>query len=262
MIARKPSWLLSLVAIAILVYMNAPTIVVVLASFSDTSYLTVPPQGWTLHWFEYVLGDSRYMRAIWTSLWLASGATFLSLILGTAASYALHHCLVPFRDLILSAVMAPLVFPAVVIGVALLQYVSLLGLRGQPFVLLLAHTLITLPYVVRSAMSSLTGINPQIEEAANVLGASGFTAFRLVTLPLLKPGLVAGAIFSFVTSLDNVPVTIFLLTPRQSTLPVKIFASVEHGVDPSIAAASTLLVAGTAVALILAQKWVSFSRFF
>ena len=262
MMPRKPSWLLTIAAILILAYMNAPTVVVVLASFSDTTYLTVPPQSWTLRWFDFVLNDTRYMRAIWTSLWLAAGATALSLLLGTAASYAIHHRLVPFRDAILSMVMAPLVFPAVVIGVALLQYVSLMGLRGQPAILLLAHTLITLPYVVRSALSSLTGLNPQLEEAALVLGASGFTAFRLVTLPLLKPGLVAGAIFSFVTSLDNVPVTIFLLTPRQSTLPVKIFASVEHGVDPSIAAASTLLVAGTAVALILAQKWVSFSRLF
>lgn len=262
MMPRKPSWLLTIAAILILAYMNAPTVVVVLASFSDTTYLTVPPQSWTLRWFDFVLNDARYMRAIWTSLWLAAGATALSLLLGTAASYAIHHRLVPFRDAILSMVMAPLVFPAVVIGVALLQYVSLMGLRGQPAILLLAHTLITLPYVVRSALSSLTGLNPQLEEAALVLGASGFTAFRLVTLPLLKPGLVAGAIFSFVTSLDNVPVTIFLLTPRQSTLPVKIFASVEHGVDPSIAAASTLLVAGTAVALILAQRWVSFSRLF
>ena len=262
MMARNPTWALTLAAVLILLFMNGPTIVVVLASFTKTSYLTVPPQGWTLDWFWKVLGDARYMRAINTSLWLAAGATALSVALGTAASYALHHRIVPCRDAILAAVMAPLVFPAVVIGVALLQYVSLLGLRGQPWVLMMAHVLITLPYVVRSALSSLHGLNPQLEEAAQVLGANRFEAFRLVTLPLLKPGLVAGGIFSFVTSLDNVPVTIFLLTPRQSTLPVKIFASVEHGVDPSIAAASTLLVAGTAVALLLAQRWVSFTRIF
>lgn len=262
MISRKPTLWLTLLAIAILLFMNAPTLVVVLASFTKTSYLTVPPQGWTLDWFAEVLTDRGYRRAISTSLTLAGGATLLSIALGTAASYALHHRLVPGRDAILSLIMAPLAFPAVVIGVALLQYISLLGFRGQFWILMLAHVLITLPYVVRSAMSSLTGLNPQLEEAAMVLGSNRFQAFRLVTLPLLKPGLVAGGIFSFVTSLDNVPVTIFLLTPRQTTLPVKIFASVEHGVDPSIAAASTLLVAGTAVALILAQKWVSFTRFF
>ncbi|MEQ8291251.1 MAG: ABC transporter permease [Roseovarius sp.] len=262
MMARNPSWLLTLSAMAILLFMNAPTLVVLIASFSATEYLTIPPQGWTLDWFAKVLSDDGYIRAITTSLILASCATGLSLILGTAASYALHHRMVRGGDAILSLVMAPLVFPAVVIGVALLQYVSLLGLRGHFIILVLAHVLITLPYVVRSALSSLTGLNPQVEEAARVLGADGFTAFRLVTLPLLKPGLVAGGIFSFVTSLDNVPVTIFLLTPRQTTLPVKIFASVEHGVDPSIAAASSLMIAGTAIVLILAQRWVSFSRFF
>ena len=103
---------------------------------------------------------------------------------------------------------------------------------------------------------------PPVSEAARVLGASTFEAFRLVTLPLLKSGLVAGAIFSFVISLDDVPVTIFLLTPRQITLPVKIFAAVEQGVDPSIAAASTLLIIGTAIVLIVAQRWVRFTKFF
>ncbi len=262
MMAKAPGWKLALAAALILAFLNLPTIVIMLAAFSKTTYLTIPPQGWTLDWFRAVLGDSGYLRAISTSLWLATLATALSLILGTAASYALHHRLVPGRDAILSLVMAPLVFPAVVIGVALLQYVTIIGLRGHFFVLVLAHAIITLPYVVRAAMSSLTGINPQIEEAATVLGAGSFTAFRLVTLPIIKPGLVAGGIFSFVTSLDNVPVTIFLLTPRQTTLPVKIFGAVEHGVDPSIAAASTLMIAGTAVALILAQRWVNFTRFF
>lgn len=262
MMQKNPSWLLAIAAFAILAFLNAPTIVIVLAAFSKTTYLTIPPQGWTLDWFATVLNDASYLRAIGTSLWLATLATLLSLVMGTAASYALHHRLVPGRDAILSLVMAPLVFPAVVIGVALLQYISLLGLRGHFFVLVLAHAIITLPYVVRAAMSSLTGLNPQIEEAARVLGADGFTAFRLVTLPIIKPGLVAGGVFSFVTSLDNVPVTIFLLTPRQTTLPVKIFGAVEHGVDPSIAAASTLMIAGTAAALIAAQRWVGFTRFF
>ncbi|WP_102224160.1 ABC transporter permease [Acidimangrovimonas sediminis] len=262
MMPRRNSVWIVLAAAAVLIFMNAPTVVVVLASFTKTTYLTVPPKGWTLHWFAEVLGDDGYLRAIGTSLWLACAATILSLIFGTMVSYALHHRMVPGREAILSLVMAPLVFPAVVIGVALLQFVSLMGLRGNTLILVLAHVLITLPYVVRSAMASLVGINPQIEEAAQVLGARSFTAFRLVTLPLLKPGLMAGCVFSFVTSLDNVPVTIFLLTPRQSTLPVKIYAAVDQGVDPSIAAASTLLIAGAAVALIIAQWRTSLTRFF
>lgn len=262
MMAKSPSVLLTTFAILVLLFLNAPTLVIALASFNSTALLTIPPQGWTLDWFAAVLNDTGYLRAIGTSLLLASLATAVSLVLGVAASYALHHKMVPGKDAIVSLMMAPLVFPAVVIGVALLQYVSMIGLRGSFAVLVLAHAIITLPYVVRSALASLSGLNHQIEEAARVLGSSGFTAFRLVTLPILKPGLVAGGIFSFVTSLDNVPVTIFLISPRQTTLPVKIFAAVEQGVDPSIAAASTLMIVGTALILMLAQRWVNFTRFF
>jgi putative spermidine/putrescine transport system permease protein len=101
-----------------------------------------------------------------------------------------------------------------------------------------------------------------LEEAARVLGAPPLQAFRLVTLPLLKPGLVAGAFFAFITSLDNVPVTIFLLGPRQSTLPVKIFTAIDQGgVDPGLAAISTLLILVTGLALVIAERWVGFSRF-
>jgi putative spermidine/putrescine transport system permease protein len=148
-----------------------------------------------------------------------------------------------------------------VIGVALLQYYSLTGLRGGFIGLLLAHVVITVPYVVRSCLSSLSGFDPALEDAARVLGCNGFEAFRLVVLPLIVPGLVAGCLFSVITSLDNVPVTIFLLTGSETTLPVKIFTAVEHGVDPSVAAVSTLLIVATGLALLLAERWTGFHRF-
>ena len=156
----------------------------------------------------------------------------------------------PGSEAITSFLMAPLVLPAVVIGVALLQYFSLTGLRGSLFGLLMAHVVITVPYIVRSALASLSGLDLAVEEAARVLGATGFEAFRLVTLPLIRPGLVAGALFAFITSLDNVPVTIFLIGANQTTLPVLIFTSVEMGVDPSVAAVSTLLIVATGIVLL------------
>jgi putative spermidine/putrescine transport system permease protein len=151
--------------------------------------------------------------------------------------------------------------PAVVIGVALLQYYSVTGLRGSLFGLLMAHVVITAPYVVRSALASLAGQDIALEEAARVLGASGFEAFRLVTLPLIRPGLAAGALFAFITSLDNVPVTIFLIGANQTTLPVLIFSSVEMGVDPSVAAVSTLLIVATGIVLLIAERRAGFHRF-
>lgn len=258
---RPPVWVAA-VAVLVLAFLQLPVVVVVLASVSETSYLTVPPVGFTLEWFGEVLTDGDYLEAIRTSFLLAFAATGASLVLGTAASYALHHRMVPGADALTSFFMAPLIFPAVVIGVALLQYYSLVGMRWTFSGLLLAHVAITVPYVVRACLTSLAGVNADLEEAARVLGANGLTAFRLVTLPLLKPGLVAGAFFAFITSLDNVPVTIFLLGPRQSTLPVKIFTSIEHGgVDPGLAAISTLLILVTGAALVVAERWVGFSRF-
>ncbi|MCG8361622.1 MAG: ABC transporter permease subunit, partial [Kiloniellales bacterium] len=112
-----------------------------------------------------------------------------------------------------------------------------------------------------SVTANLVGVDPRLEEAARVLGADGWTAFRLVTLPIIRSGLVAGGLFSFIVSFDNVPVTIFLLSVRQTTLPVKIFTAVEHGVDPSIAAVSTLLILATGLILFLAERWVGLHRY-
>lgn len=259
---RHPGPGVSGFAVLVLVFLQLPVIVVAMASVSTTAYLAIPPKGFTLDWFVRVLTDREYLDAIRTSFELAFSATALSLVLGTAASYALHHRLLPAADVLASFFMAPLVFPAVVIGVALLQYYSIVGLRSTFVGLLLAHTAITVPYVIRACLSSLAGLRPELEEAARVLGAPPLTAFRLVTLPLLKPGLVAGGFFAFITSLDNVPVTIFLLGPGQSTLPVKIFTAIDQGgVDPGLAAISTLLILVTGLALVIAERWVGFSKF-
>jgi putative spermidine/putrescine transport system permease protein len=249
------------VALAVICFLQIPVIVVVLAAFSTTSYLTIPPQGLTFAWFVKVLSDPTYLSAIRMSLFLAFGSTAISLMIGVAAAYALFRKALPGSEAITSFLMAPLVLPAVVIGVALLQYYSLTGLRGSLFGLLMAHVVITAPYVVRTALASLSGVDLATEEAARVLGASGFEAFWLVTLPLIRPGLVAGALFAFITSLDNVPVTIFLISASQTTLPVLIFTSVEMGVDPSVAAISTLLIVATGIVLLFAERRAGFHRF-
>ena len=257
----KPGLTITSIALLVILFLQLPVIVVVLAAFSTTSYLTIPPQGLTLKWFAKVLSDPVYLDAIRISLTLAVGSTAISLVLGVAAAYALFKRMLPGTEALTSFLMAPLILPSVVIGVALLQYYSLIGWRGSFAALLLAHVIITVPYIVRSALASLAGVDMSVEEAARVLGANGFTAFRLVTLPLIKPGLVAGALFAFVTSMENVPVTIFVASAKQTTLPILIFSSVEMGVDPSIAAVSTLLIVATVGVLWLAERWTGFHRF-
>jgi putative spermidine/putrescine transport system permease protein len=242
-------------------FLLAPVVVVLLASLSSTSYLTVPPKGITLRWFLEVLEDPSYIDAIAFSLVLAAMATAGSLIMGMAAAYAIMRRAVPGAEAISAFLMAPLVFPAVVVGVALLQLYSLVGLSATFGGLALAHMVITIPYVVRAILASLAGSDPHIEEAACVLGANRWVAFFKVTLPLIRPGVVAGGLFSFIVSFDNVPVSIFLLGVRHTTLPVKIFTAMEYGVDPTIAAVSTMLIIVTALFLIAAERWVGFHRF-
>lgn len=257
----KPGLAVTTTALLVVAFLQVPVIVVVLAAFSTTSYLTIPPQGWTLDWFAKVLSDPTYLSAIRMSLILACGSTAISLMIGVAAAYALFRKALPGSEAVTSFLMAPLILPSVVIGVALLQYYSLTGLRGSILGLMMAHVVITVPYIVRSALASLSGLDLAVEEAARVLGANGFDAFRLVTLPLIRPGLVAGGLFAFITSLDNVPVTIFLISAKQTTLPVLIFSSVEMGVDPSIAAVSTLLIVATGIILLIAERRAGFHRF-
>ena len=254
-------WLLRAWVALVFAFLMLPVVVIALASLSRTSYLTVPPKGLTLRWFGAVLGDPEYIHAIGVSLGLAAVATAGSLIVGAAASYALIRRRVPGGALVSALLNAPLVFPGVVVGVALLQFYALVRLNGSLAGLALAHMVITVPYVVRAVMASLQGIDPELESAARVLGASGPVAFATVTLPLIRPGIAAGALFSFIVSFDNVPVSIFLLGAGQMTLPVKIFSAIEYGVDPSIAAISTLLIALTGLGLIAAERWIGFHRF-
>lgn len=259
--ARVRTWLLRAWVSLVFAFLMLPAVVVALASLSRTSYLTVPPHGVTLRWFAAVLQDPEYLRAIGFSLVLAAVATLGSLVAGVAASYALIRHRVPGGALISALLNAPLIFPGVVVGVALLQFYALVRMNGTLVGLALAHMVITVPYVVRAVVASLQGIDAEIENAARVLGASRPAAFFTVTLPLARPGIAAGALFSFIVSFDNVPVSIFLLGPGQMTLPVKIFTAIEYGVDPSIAAISTMLILATGLGLAAAERWVGFHRF-
>jgi putative spermidine/putrescine transport system permease protein len=259
--ARVRAWLLRGWVALVFGFLMLPVVVVALASFSRTSYLTVPPRGLTLRWFTAVLGDAEYLHAIGFSVLLALVATAGAVAAGVAASFALIRRRIPGAAVISALLNAPLVFPAVVVGVALLQFYAMVRLNGTFVGLALAHMVITLPYVVRAVTASLQGIDPELEHAARVLGASGPVAFFTVTLPLIRPGVAAGALFAFIVSFDNVPVSIFLLGAGQMTLPVKIFSAIEYGVDPSIAAISTLLIVVTGLGLAVAERWIGFHRF-
>jgi putative spermidine/putrescine transport system permease protein len=256
-----PGILTRLYVVVLTIFLLTPIVVVVLASLTATSYLTVPPKGLSFRWFEAVLTSPSYRSAIGTSLFLAGLATIGSTILGPAVAYGLMRYKPWGRNAIGAAFSAPLIIPGVVTGVALLQFLTVMNMRGGMGPLVALHILTAMPYVIRSVSSSIAGADPLVEHAAWTLGSSPLKTFFLVTLPLIKPGVVTGAIFAFIISMGEVAATIFVLTVRQTTLPVKIFSMVEFGVDPSIAAVSTMMILLTAVLLLLAEKWTGFHRF-
>src|SRR6266446_2105996 len=184
----------------------------------------------------------------------------LALILGTAASLALARYTFPGRQWLNTFFMSPLIFPPIITGIALLQFFSTLGIRATFFTLMVGHTLITIPYVVRTVTASLQGLRSNVEEAARLLGANPWQTFWYITLPLIKPGLLAGGIFAFITSFDNYTISMWLKSAEETPLPLRIFFYIERIMDPSVAAVSGAMILFSIVLVIVTEKAVGLSR--
>ena len=250
-----------LIILLIYAFLLTPIVIVFLASISTTSYLTFPPESVTLKWYGKALSQRQYVDSFKFSLLLAGVTVFISTTIGTLAAFAIMRYRFPGRDFVNSFVLSPLIFPMVIIGIALLQFYSMLKVSGTFFGLVLGHVVITFPYVMRTVSASLYHFDEAFEEAAMTLGANRFKTVFRITLPLIKPGLIAGAIFAFIVSFDNVPVSIFLVGVKATTLPVVIFSYIEYGVDPTIAAISTILICLTGLTIFFIEKWIGFSKF-
>ena len=192
---------------------------------------------------------------------LAGVTVCISAAIGLLSALAIMKYKFPGRDLINSFVLSPLIFPMVIIGIALLQFYSMLKVSGRFAGLVFGHVVITFPYVVRTVSASLYSFDETLEEASRTLGANQVKTFFKITLPMIRPGLIAGAIFAFIVSFDNVPVSIFLAGVKSNTLPVVIFPYIEYGIDPSIVAISTILIFLTGFAIFIIEKWIGFRRF-
>jgi putative spermidine/putrescine transport system permease protein len=242
-------------------FMLAPILVVIPVSFSETPYLVFPPRGFSLRWYANFFATRELADSLWTSLHLAAWTTAICTVLGTMAAVALMRYHYPGREALRTLLMAPLVMPRLVLGIALLMFLAKTFLSGRFGGLLLAHVVVALPYVIRTVGASLVGLDRALEEAAQSLGAPPLLTFRTVTLPLLKPGILAGAIFAFVTSFDELVASLFLTGPRLTTLPVQIYTYIEYTSDPTIAAISVVLIALTTAVVLVTERIVGFSRF-
>ncbi len=249
------------------IFLGAPMVIVVFFSLNKEKYIHFPPSGLTLSWFGVVLQgchrgayllpvcDQGFMGAAVNSLKLAAVATFLSLLLGIPAALALRRYRFPGRKVLESYFLSPLSLPLIVLGVALLFFFGRMGLGLTVWGLVMAHVVITIPYILRTVLSVYRGLDISLEESAMVLGANGWRTFWHVTLPLIRPGIIAGCVFSYLISFDNLPVSIFLTRPDTTTLPVSILTYLVYNFDPSVAAISTMEMIAVIVVLLVVDRF-------
>ncbi|TEA76838.1 ABC transporter permease [Allopusillimonas ginsengisoli] len=231
-----------IIALASILFLMTPLGVIIGASLTDTSYLRFPPEGWTFKWYAAVLADATYINSFALSTLLAFCATALAIVLAIPSALAIARYDFPGKALLASVLSAPMVLPYLVLGSALLQFTGYLGFSQTFAALLVGHLLIVTPFVLKSLSGLLTRDHIELERASADLGATPWTTFRLVTLPLMKPGLISGAIFGFITSWINVELSMFNTTAVLNTIPVQLFNYVQYSVDPSIAAVSAITI--------------------
>ena len=241
-------------------FLLAPVILVVPLSFSSANNLVFPPPGWSLRWYVAMVHQAGLVQAAWNSLVLAGAVAVVCLLLGMPAALALDRGRFRGREALMALITAPLLLPTIVIGLALLTVFVSLGLLGTWPGLVLAHLTITLPYAVRVLSTSLSTLPPGIEDAARSLGASPGRVFWRVTLPLMIPGVVATAAITFLVSFDEVVISLFVVGPQLTTLPVALYRYVEARTDPLVAAVSTLLVGLTLLVVVVLDRAVGLRR--
>ncbi|WP_109474513.1 ABC transporter permease [Ornithinimicrobium cavernae] len=236
-----PLWLKA-VGVLVAIYLILPTLVVIPMSFSAGATFQFPPQEWSLRWYESFFTDERWLRALSNSLKVAVSVMVVATLVGTAAALGLSKSRGRWAEAVRSFLMLPLVAPGIVIAVVV--YIAYLNWQmvGSFWGYLLIHTAMALPFVLVSVTASLSGFDANLLRAASSLGANPLRAFWRVQLPLILPGVLSGAVFAFVTSLDEVVVALFIRSPLFETLPVRMFNSVTIEIDPTVAAASSILV--------------------
>jgi putative spermidine/putrescine transport system permease protein len=254
--------MLRLAVVGLVAFMTLPTVVVIAVSFNPTAILSFPPAGFSWRWYVNVVTYPQFQRAAGNSLLVTAGAVALAVPIGTAAALALARGRLRGRSLWAALLLSPLVVPGVAAGLGFLILGAGLGLLRSRSVLIAAHVALVLPFVVRSVWVSVSNLDPTLERAAASLGATPWRAFRRVTLPLLRPGLLAALLFAVIVSLNEFVVSLFISTRLTEILPVAMFTYVVNYTDPTIAALSTLFMVGTFVVVWVADRFLDLGGVF
>jgi putative spermidine/putrescine transport system permease protein len=244
---------LYVVSAAILAYLVFPVFVVVPLSFSSAKYLQFPPPGFSLQWYENYFGRRDWLVATGLSLRVGLATAALATVLGTAASLALVRGRFRGRDAINSFLVSPLIIPTIIVAIGVYFFYARLQIIGSPFALALAHTALAIPFVVVNVSATLYGFDERLEFAAMNLGANRWQTFQKVTLPIIRPGVFAGALFAFITSFDELIVALFVSGTGAVTLPRKMWDALRLEIDPTIAAISSILIAVSILIFVSAE---------
>ena len=239
------------------IYLVAPIVIALMMSFTSGQTLKYPPQGFSLRWYEALLDPVRSateQTAAWNSLKIAGLAVLGALLFAVPATIGMTRMKRRSVSTIEPLLLAPLVLPSLVYGLAALIVANFIGFQPSLWLTVIGHVVVFGPLMYRAASVVAQGINPSLAEASTTMGASWFMTLRRVTLPLLLPGILAGAFLVFIQSLDNVSVSLFLADANTTVLPLRMFALIEESLDVRVAAISGILIAVTLLGLLVARR--------
>lgn len=241
--------------VLVLLFLLLPILAIMPLSFSDSTFLSYPVPGWSLRWYENLFSSDAWARATRNSFIVAPLATLLATVLGTMAAVGLARVNFFGKGLLMSLLIAPMVVPIVVVAVSTYLFFARLGLNDSYLGLVLVHAALGAPFVLTTVLATLQSFNDNLVRASLSLGANPLMTFFRITLPIIAPGVISGALFAFATSFDEVIVTLFIAGPTQVTLPRQMFTGIRENINPTIAAVATLLIIFTTT-LMLALEWL------
>ncbi|WP_034295117.1 ABC transporter permease [Herbaspirillum sp. RV1423] len=241
--------------VLILVFLILPILVMIPLSFSDSSFLMYPIKGFSLRWYQNLFESDDWMRAARNSFIVAPAATVIATVLGTLAAVGLNKADFRGKGVLMAILISPMIVPVVVVGVGVYLFFAQIGLSDTYLGLILAHAALGAPFVVTTVLATLQGFNHNLVRASLSLGAGPLRTFFRITLPVIAPGLISGALFAFTTSFDEVVLTLFVAGPNQATLPRQMFAGIKDNISPTIAALATILIIFS-TCLLLVLEWL------
>lgn len=246
--SRRFEAVVAVLCLAVALLLVAPSVTVVLMSFNSAELLTFPPTSYSTRWYVNFFTQPEWQAATVNSIIVALSTTVVATALGTMAALGLVRGTYSGKRVIMGLLLTPMVAPVIVSAVAMYGWYARLHLVGTLAGLIVAHSILALPFVVVNVSAILQRVDWRLPQAASSLGASPLWTFLLVTAPIIRPGIAAGALFAFVTSFDDVVAALFLSGTRAETLPVRMWAGIRFELNPTIAAVSTLLVIISAIA--------------